>query len=99
MLSNKIAIVVDVVAKVKLAEEYAYSIPVTFTRYKSGVLSRSTRAYAWQSRESHEFDVKEQGIDVLEAARVSHVVFIDPCPGRKARSKQGLFPDVMRALQ
>jgi hypothetical protein len=99
MLSNKIAMVVDVVDEVTLLNEHAYSIPVTFTRFNSGVLSRFTRAYAWQSRESHVLDVEEHGLAASEADRLSHIVFIDPSPGRKARSKQGLYVDVMKALE
>lgn len=96
MLSNKIAMVVNAV---DTWQEDEYSIPVTFTRFKSGILSRKTRAWAWETLEMHEFDVKCQNIITSDMSDISHIVFIDPCPGRKARSKKGLYPDVLQALK
>jgi hypothetical protein len=97
MMSDKIAMVVDAAEDVQFAN-IEYSIPVTFQRFDCGALTRLTRAWAWQGERDLEFQLEEFGLED-EMERLSMVVFIDTRPGRHARGKNGLYADIMKALE
>lgn len=97
MLSDKIAIVVDVVDCVTSARPY--SIPVTFMRFKSGALTRLTRNTAWiPKQDSLEGRNHLDGMKNSEGRRLSEMIFIDTKPGRGAAGRNGLHHDIIRAL-
>lgn len=98
MRSDKIAMIVDHINVTSGETKTSYAIPVTFYRYTSGKVNYHTNVYAWETRDSHAFEVECQGMMPSEADRLTGVVFVDPKPGRKARSERGLYTDVLRAL-
>ena len=83
MLSDKIAFIVGTIDD----NNSAYMIPVTFTRFNTGKLLRYSQISAFHSTGYQVFDLDCFEIDEDETDRLSHVVFIDPKPGRKARRK------------
>jgi hypothetical protein len=97
MLSDKISMVVDAVKGVPRGR-HPYSIPVTFNRFDCGALTQLTRATAWQGEKDMKFELENFGL-ASELKRLSVVVFIDPRPGRSARGRNGLYDDILKALE
>jgi hypothetical protein len=99
MMSDKLAVVVDVARDVQFSD-IEYSIPVTFKRFDCGALTRLTRAWTWQGERDmeRELELADLGLED-EMERLSMVLFLDTRAGRRAKKKNGLYADIMKALE
>lgn len=98
MTTDKLAFVRDGVECVGDSSA-AYRIPVTFDRLASGRLVCHTSLDTWDdARWAADHAEVVGGLLPGEAARVAQVVFVDPKPGRHARSPDGLHADILAAL-
>jgi hypothetical protein len=95
-MSDKVAFVVDETDDA----HSGYMIPVTFTRFDSGKLLCHTSVCKRDACGQMEFEIEtETDLDKSEIDRLSSVVFIDPKPGRLALGTDGLYADVIKALE